>query len=211
MSTINLPNKLTLIRLGLVPLLLLFLSVDNIYSHSLALITFIGASLTDYYDGKIARERAIETDFGRLMDPLADKILTSAAFIYFVGSYPYIPAWIVTVIIAREFAVSGIRMLALMKGKVVAADRAGKLKTISQLTVIIAILNVIISKKIIVSVSSYWTSIEFWAKLGIHILVAITLVMTVYSGYNYLRANRHLFWESLRSNNSNRLDQIIEP
>ncbi|RJP17893.1 MAG: CDP-diacylglycerol--glycerol-3-phosphate 3-phosphatidyltransferase [Candidatus Abyssobacteria bacterium SURF_5] len=207
----NLPNKLTLIRLGLVPLLLLFLSVDNIYSHSLALITFIGASLTDYYDGKIARERAIETDFGRLMDPLADKILTSAAFIYFVGSYPYIPAWIVTVIIAREFAVSGIRMLALMKGKVVAADRAGKLKTISQLTVIIAILNVIISKKIIVSVSSYWTSIEFWAKLGIHILVAITLVMTVYSGYNYLRANRHLFWESLRSNNSNRLDQIIEP
>lgn len=206
MNSINLPNKLTLLRLGMVPLFLLFLSVDNVISHSLALITFIAASLTDYYDGKIARARSIETDFGRLMDPLADKILTSAAFIYFVGSYPHIPAWIVTVIVAREFAVSGIRMLALMKGKVVAADRAGKLKTISQLTVIIAILNVIISKKILDSVSSYWNAVEFWAKLGIYILVAITLLMTVYSGYNYLRANRHLFWESLRSNPP--LDQL---
>lgn len=198
MSSINLPNKLTLIRLGLVPLFLLFLSVDNTFSHSLALITFVVASITDYYDGKIARERSIETDFGRLMDPLADKILTSAAFIYFVGSYPNIPAWIVTIIIAREFAVSGIRMLAAMKGKVVAADRVGKLKTISQLTVIIAILNVIIYKKILISVVSYWNSIEFWAKLGINILVVITLLMTVYSGWNYLRANRALFWESLK-------------
>jgi phosphatidylglycerophosphate synthase len=97
-------------------------------------------------------------------------------------------------------------MLAAMKGKVVAADRAGKLKTISQLTVIIAILNVIVSKKLLVSMSTYWNVVEFWAKLGIYILVAITLVMTIYSGYNYLRANRHLFWESLR--NSSPLDQI---
>jgi len=205
MNSINLPNKLTLMRLGLVPLFLLFLSVDNIFSHSLALLTFVGAAITDYYDGKIARERSIETDFGRLMDPLADKILTSAAFIYFVGSYPYIPAWIVTIIIAREFAVSGIRMLAAMKGKVVAADRAGKLKTVSQLTVIIAILNVIVYKKLLNSVFPYWSVAEFWAKLGIYILVAITLVMTIYSGFNYLRANRHLFWESLRSTP---LDQV---
>jgi CDP-diacylglycerol--glycerol-3-phosphate 3-phosphatidyltransferase len=199
MSSINLPNKLTLLRLGLVPLFLAFLSIDNIYFHALALITFIIAALTDYYDGKIARARSIETDFGRLMDPLADKILTSAAFIYFVGSYPYIPAWIVTIIIAREFAVSGIRMLAAMKGKVVAADKAGKLKTVSQLTVIIAILNVIVYKKLLISVVSYWGAIEVWAKRGIDFLVLITLLMTVFSGYNYLRANRHLFWESLRA------------
>lgn len=199
MSSINLPNKLTLIRLGLVPLFLAFLSIDNIYSHSLALITFVGAAITDYYDGKIARERSIETDFGRLMDPLADKILTSAAFIYFVGAYPHIPAWIVTIIVAREFAVSGIRMLAAMKGKVVAADRAGKLKTITQLTVIIAILNVIVYKKLLISVVSYWAAIEVWAKFGIDILVLITLLMTVFSGYNYLRANRYLFWESLKA------------
>jgi CDP-diacylglycerol--glycerol-3-phosphate 3-phosphatidyltransferase len=205
MNSINLPNKLTLLRLGLVPLFLLLLSVDNIFSHSLALLTFIGAAITDYYDGKIARERSIETDFGRLMDPLADKILTSAAFIYFVGSYPYIPAWIVTLIVAREFAVSGIRMLAAMKGKIVAADRAGKLKTVSQLTVIIAILNVIVYKKLLNSVFPYWNVVEFWAKLGIYILVAITLVMTIYSGFNYLRANRHLFWESLRNTS---LDQV---
>lgn len=199
MSSINLPNKLTLIRVGLVPLFLAFLSVDNIFSHSLALITFIVAAITDYYDGKIARERSMETDFGRLMDPLADKILISAAFIYFVGSYPHIPAWIVTIIIAREFAVSGIRMLAASKGKIVASDRAGKLKTISQLTVIIAILNVIVYKKLLTSVFSYWSVIEFWAKLGIDILVYITLAMTVFSGYNYLRSNKDLFWDSLRT------------
>jgi len=199
MSSITLPNKLTLLRIGLVPLFLAFLSVDNIIAHSLALITFIGAAITDYYDGKIARARSLETDFGRLMDPLADKILISAAFIYFVGSYPRIPAWIVTVIIAREFAVSGIRMLAASKGKIVAADRAGKLKTISQLTVIIAILNVIVYKKLLTSVFSYWSVIEFWAKLGIDILVYVTLVMTVLSGYNYLRSNKNLFWESLRA------------
>lgn len=202
MNSINLPNKLTLIRLGLVPLFLIFLSVDHVFTYSLALITFVAASITDYYDGKIARERAIETDFGRLMDPLADKILTSAAFIYFVGSYPHIPAWIVTAIIAREFAVSGVRMLAAMKGKVVSADRAGKLKTISQLTVIIAILNVILYKKIFVSMFSFWDKVEHWARLGIYVLVTITLIMTIYSGYHYLRANRHLFWESLKGNSS---------
>ncbi len=201
MSSINLPNKLTLIRIGLVPLFLAFLSVESIYSHTLALVTFVVAAITDYYDGKIARERSLETDFGRLMDPLADKILISAAFIYFVGSYPYIPAWIVTIIIAREFAVSGIRMLAASKGKIVAADKAGKLKTISQLTVIIAILNVLVYHKLSEKLPavSYWESIKDWAQIGIHVLVLITLIMTVISGYNYLRANRHLFWESLRA------------
>ncbi len=201
MSSINLPNKLTLIRVGLVPLFLLFLSVDGIYTHLLALITFVAAAITDYYDGKIARERSLETDFGRLMDPLADKILICAAFIYFVGSYPRIPAWMVTVIIAREFAVSGIRMLAAAKGQIVAADRTGKLKTISQLTAIIAILHVIVYIKLseIVPVLSYWHLIKDWAKLGIYVLVSFTLVMTVISGFNYLRANRRLFWESLMS------------
>ena len=201
MSQINLPNKLTLLRIGLVPLFLFLLSIDNIYSHALALITFIAAAITDYYDGKIARERSLETDFGRLMDPLADKILISAAFIYFVGSYPHIQAWIVTVIIAREFAVSGIRMLAASKGKIVAADKVGKLKTISQLTVIIAILNVIVYNKLSQAIPevSYWELIKDWAKLGINILVFITLIMTVVSGYNYLRNNRHLFWESLKA------------
>jgi CDP-diacylglycerol--glycerol-3-phosphate 3-phosphatidyltransferase len=199
MNSINLPNKLTLVRLALAPLFLALLHIDNIYAQLLALLTFIGAAITDYYDGKIARARSLETDFGRLMDPLADKILISAAFIYFVGAYPYIPAWIVTVIIAREFAVSGIRMLAASRGKIVAADKAGKLKTVSQLTVIIAILNVIISQKLLVSVVTYWQTIESWAKVGIDILVYVTLLMTVYSGFNYMRSNRHLFWESLRT------------
>ena len=200
MSSINLPNKLTLIRIGLVPVFLALLSVDNAFWHSLALLTFISAAITDYYDGKIARERGLITDFGRLMDPIADKILISAAFIYFVGSDPHIPAWIVTIIIGREFVVSGIRMLAASKGKVVEADRAGKLKTISQLTVIIAIiLNIIVFKELPITGVPYWKTIGFSAKLVIDILVYITLLMTVVSGSNYLRANRHLFWESLTS------------
>jgi CDP-diacylglycerol--glycerol-3-phosphate 3-phosphatidyltransferase len=199
MSAINLPNRLTLIRVGLVPLFLLLLSVDNVYTHLLALLTFIGASITDYYDGKIARERSLETDFGRLMDPLADKILICAAFIYFVESYPRIPAWIVTIIIAREFAVSGIRMLAASKGKIVVADWAGKLKTISQLTAIITILHIIVYIKVSEAIPavSYWNVIEGWAMILIYALIGFTLVMSVVSGYNYLRANRRLFWESL--------------
>ncbi len=201
MSSVNLPNKLTLIRVGLVPLFLLLLSVDAMITHFLALITFVAAAITDYYDGKIARERSIETDFGRLMDPLADKILICAAFIYFVESYPRIPAWIVTIIIAREFAVSGVRMLAASKGKIVAADKAGKLKTISQLTAIITILHVIFYIKVSESVPvlSYWDLIKGWVGILIYILVGFTLIMTVVSGYNYILANKNLFWESLRS------------
>ena len=201
MNAVNLPNKLTLIRIGLVPLFLLFLSMDNVFFHFFALATFVAATITDYYDGKIARARSLETDFGRLMDPLADKILISAAFIYFVGSYPHIPAWIVTIIVAREFAVSGVRMLAASKGKIVAADRAGKLKTISQLTAIITILVVIVYIKLseALPVISYWNVVKDWTRLGIYVLVACALFMTVASGYNYLYANRHLFWESLRA------------
>jgi CDP-diacylglycerol--glycerol-3-phosphate 3-phosphatidyltransferase len=201
MNSINLPNRLTLIRVGLVPLFLALLAFDNVYTHMFALITFIAAAITDYYDGKIARERSQETDFGRLMDPLADKILICAAFIYFVGSFPRIPAWIVTIIIAREFAVSGIRMLAASKGKIVAADKTGKLKTISQLTAIITILVVIVYLKLSerVAVIAYWDLIGDWVKLLIYILIGIALIMSVVSGYNYMRANRSLFWESLRS------------
>ena len=199
MSSINLPNRLTLIRVGLVPLFLLLLSVDNVYTHFLALVTFVAAAITDYYDGKIARERSQETDFGRLMDPLADKILVCAAFIYFVGSYPRIPAWIATIIITREFAVSGIRMLAASKGKIVAADKTGKLKTISQLTAIITILVIIVYIKVSEAVPAvaYWNVIEGWAMVLIYILIGFALIMTIVSGYNYLRANRRLFWESL--------------
>lgn len=201
MSSINLPNRLTLIRVGLVPLFLLLLSFDNVYTHLLALLTFVGAAITDYYDGKIARERCQETDFGRLMDPMADKILICAAFIYFVESYPRIPAWIVTIIIAREFAVSGIRMLAASKGKIVVADKTGKLKTISQLTAIITILHIIAYIKLSEAVPaiSYWNVIEGWVQILIYALVGFTLIMSVVSGYNYLRANKRLFLESLRS------------
>lgn len=208
MSSINLPNKLTLIRVGLVPLFLVLLSVDSVYTLLLALVTFVAAAITDYYDGKIARARSLETDFGRLMDPMADKILICAAFIYFVGSFPRLPAWIVTIIIAREFAVSGIRMLAASKGKIVVADKAGKLKTISQLTAIITILHVTVYIKLseTVPVLSYWDLIEDWARLLIYVLVGFTLAVTVLSGCNYLRANRSLFWESLRSPAPARMD-----
>jgi len=201
MSSINLPNKLTLLRVAVVPLFLLLLSVDHVFTHLLALITFIAAAITDYYDGKIARERSQETDFGRLMDPIADKILICAAFIYFVEAYPRIPSWIVTIIIGREFVVSGIRLLAASKGKIVAADWAGKLKTTAQLTAIITILHIIFYIKLAEAVPAlaYWDVIKGYVNVLIYVLVGFALVMSLISGYNYLWVNRRLFWESLSS------------
>lgn len=138
----NLPNRLTIIRIVLIPIYLIFLMIDTIPAHNyIAAVVFIAASLTDLFDGKIARKRGIETNFGKLADPLADKLLTGSAFIFFV-SLGIMPAWACVVIIAREFAVSGFRLILAGNGKVLAATMLGKYKTTFQmLYIIIATLN----------------------------------------------------------------------
>lgn len=136
----NLPNKLTLFRIFLVPIFMLFLLVDEIpYGKIIAAIVFIVAALTDMLDGHIARSRNLITKFGKFMDPLADKLLVSSALIS-LTELGIIPAWMVVVIIAREFAITGLRVLGASEGITIAASKWGKIKTITQLVAIISIL-----------------------------------------------------------------------
>ncbi len=134
----NLPNKLTLFRVILIPFFVVFMLV-NVTGNAdkwIALIIFIIASLTDLLDGKIARKYNLITDFGKFMDPLADKLLVCSALICLV-SLNRIPAWIVIIIIAREFIISGFRLIAADNGRVIAASYWGKFKTTFQMIMVI--------------------------------------------------------------------------
>jgi CDP-diacylglycerol--glycerol-3-phosphate 3-phosphatidyltransferase len=135
----NLPNKLTVSRLVLTGAFLVAIFSHVRYHESVALVVFGAASLTDYFDGMIARRDKLITNFGILMDPLADKILICSAFIAFVGLHQ-MAAWMVVVIVARELAITGLRLLAASQQLVLAAEQYGKHKTISQIVAILAIL-----------------------------------------------------------------------
>jgi CDP-diacylglycerol---glycerol-3-phosphate 3-phosphatidyltransferase len=135
----NLPNKLTLSRFILTAAFLVVFFTAWRYHATISLVLFCVASLTDYFDGMIARRDKLITNFGILMDPLADKILVCSAFIAFVDR-GWIPAWMAVVIVARELAITGLRLLAASKNLVLAAEGFGKHKTISQIVVIISAL-----------------------------------------------------------------------
>lgn len=136
----NLPNRLTIIRMCLVPVYVIFyLALPYPVNNWLSLIVFTAASLTDLADGKIARARGEITTFGKFMDPLADKILVGSALICFVET-KMMPAWVVVILISREFIVSGLRLVAAGKGRVIAAGWWGKVKTATQMTTIILLL-----------------------------------------------------------------------
>ncbi len=182
----NLPNKLTVSRLWLSAVFVLCFVWNFPGCFSLALLVFLAATVTDYLDGVIARKRGLITDFGQLMDPLADKILTASAFISLcaIGKFP---AWAVIVIISREFLITGLRSLAASKGTVIPADRLGKHKTAWQMITIIYFL-------LLLSISEWshaaWTCLAWtFGQTG---LVAITVALTVYSGIAYLWKNRAL-------------------
>ena len=130
----NLPNKLTLLRIVLILPFLLVLYLNVPYAAYIALAIFI--SLTDLLDGKIARKRNLITDFGKFADPLADKMLVTAAMLWFV-EIGQMPAWALLIVIVREFAVSGLRMVASDKGRVIAAGWSGKVKTASTMVCIV--------------------------------------------------------------------------
>jgi CDP-diacylglycerol---glycerol-3-phosphate 3-phosphatidyltransferase len=198
----NLPNKLTLSRFVLTAAFLAVMFVDFQYHVTAALLLFSAASLTDYFDGKIARRDKLITNFGVLMDPLADKILVCSAFIAFVGlkdpsdGQSWIPAWMVVVIVARELAITGLRLLAASKQVLLAAEGYGKHKTISQIVAIIAILvyhsyldwdglgTAIFGFKVF---GKPW--ITWFEPLSIWTSVALTII----SGTLYLWRNRHLY------------------
>ncbi len=139
----NLPNKLTILRMILIIPFVIILLTDcvGIYSRWIALVIFIIASLTDMLDGKIARKYGLVTNFGKFMDPLADKILVCSAMICLVELNPdKLPAWAVIIIIAREFIISGFRLVASDAGVVIAASMWGKCKTVSQMAMIIVMI-----------------------------------------------------------------------
>lgn len=135
----NLANQLTLVRIILVPLFMVFLLVRIPYGQLIAAIVFITAASTDGLDGYVARSRKQITNLGKIMDPLADKLLVSAALISLV-ELGMVSAWIAFVIIAREFAVTGLRAVAAAEGYIIAASSLGKLKTVSQIVAISALL-----------------------------------------------------------------------
>jgi len=151
-----------------------------------AIITFLLASATDYYDGKIARDRNEITQFGKFLDPIADKFLTIAAFLAFV-EMGLVPAWMVVLIISRELIVTGLRLFASTKGKVLAAEAAGKHKTVSQVIAILTILIFIFLR------DAGMRLLDIWSTPFIFILMMVTVTLTLISGLSYLWRNRGLF------------------
>ena len=137
----NLPNKLTMFRVILIPFFVFFMLAPYFegYSNYIALVIFIVASLTDMLDGKIARKYNLVTNFGKFMDPLADKLLVCSAMICLIEK-GLLPAWVVIVIISREFIISGFRLIASDNGVVIAASYWGKFKTVFQMIMVIALI-----------------------------------------------------------------------
>ena len=195
----NLPNKLTISRFVLTVAFMAVIFSQIRFHQTLALLLFVAASLTDYFDGMIARRDKLVTNFGILMDPLVDKIMICSAFIAFVG-LNLIPAWMAVVIVARELAITGLRLLAASKQVVLAADGGGKAKTISQIVAIISIL-------VMMSYGQWgdWGKAIFefpilsgpWAEWFTRIAKWVAVILTFLSGVAYLWRNRNMYLSDL--------------
>jgi phosphatidylglycerophosphate synthase len=208
---VNLPNKLTVSRFALTAAFLWAMFSRSAVNDTLALIFFSAAGLTDFLDGKIARERKLITNFGTLMDPLADKIMICSAFIALVerhmramtigdmppvfhfGDYPVyakVEAWMVVIIVARELGITGLRLLAASKSVVLAAERYGKHKTISQIAAIIALL-------VMDAYGEWWPWLHGlftpWTPWFALLSLWLTVLLTATSGGLYLWRNRAIY------------------
>ena len=174
----NLANKLTLLRVLMIPAFLGVLYWGGPNSEYIALAIFVIASLTDFLDGYIARSRGLVTDFGKFMDPLADKVLVTTAMLWFVQT-GVMPAWAVAIVIFREFAVSGMRLIAVEGGRVIAAAWSGKIKTAATMVFLMLM----------------FLPLPGWVDtLGVWVIV----VTTVYSGLEYLVKNKDVIdWSKL--------------
>lgn len=177
----NLPNKLTVLRVIMIPFFVCFMLLPYFegYGNYIAAAIFVLASLTDMLDGQIARKRNLVTNFGKFMDPLADKLLVSSAMICLIET-GQLPAWIVIIIIAREFIISGFRLIASDNGIVIAASYWGKIKTVCQMVMVIVL---------ILDIKT-----PFFAVLG-QILVYASLILTVVSLVDYIVKNKDVLKE----------------
>ena len=186
----NLPNRLTVSRLCLTVLFVVVVSVVFPYHYTLALILFVLAAITDYIDGEIARRYSLITDFGKLMDPLVDKIMTTAAFVCLVP-LKAVPAWVAIVVITREFLITGLRLLAVSKGQVLAADRIGKHKTSWQIATVIFFLVLLAFRELRSETASSIGPV--WERLWLYggwMVSGIAVALTIYSGLDYLWRHR---------------------
>lgn len=203
----NLANKLTVSRIFVIPFFVVFLlpqafglptSVNPVFS-TLALIVFVYAAISDYYDGALARRHGWISNFGKLFDPLADKLIVAAALVALI-ELDVFAAWMVITILCREFLITGLRTLAISEGKVLAADRWGKNKTISQMTTIITALVFVAARDILLALG-YWEShiverwdvAQYWFTLT-DIMMWISVALTILSGWLYFRKN----WDVVR-------------
>ena len=190
----NLPNKLTISRIMMTVLFLIVLFVEFSFHYTVALVLFVAASITDILDGTIARKRGLITDFGKLMDPLADKMLICSAFIAFI-ELEWMPAWMVIVIVARELAITGLRLLAASKNIVLAAEKQGKNKTITQVVAIIALLvtNSYGDWGFVSQLFAFEIAGHAWAWWVAEISKWAAVTLTATSGIYYLWKNREVF------------------
>jgi len=187
-SIFNLPNSLTLFRIACIPVLVLLLFFPHKATSFLAAVVFGLASLSDLLDGFLARRQHLVTTFGKFLDPLADKLVVSAALIMLIP-LGRAPAWMVVVIVGRELAITGLRSMAVSEGKVISADELGKKKMVFQ---IVAILGLLLHYE--------YFGINFHA-IGMFFLW-VAVVLTLWSGFNYFRR----FWDILEENESDLAD-----
>lgn len=173
----NLPNKLTMLRVFMVPVFIITFMMGYYFT---ALAIFALASLTDYFDGKIARERNLITNFGKIIDPLADKILVYSALCLFID-VKVIDGWMLVIILAREFIVAGMRTVAASEGRVLAAGLSGKIKTVLQMFAVIILL-----------LGLGLDNIPLITTIG-NLFFLAAIIMTVYSGVEYVYKNKDIF------------------
>ncbi len=187
----NFPNQLTVGRLVLTAAFVAALSVDIPWADTAALLLFLIGGLTDYIDGAIARRYNLITDFGKLMDPLADKIMVCSAFILLTAR-SLVPPWIVVLIVGREFLVTGLRVLAGAKGVVLAAESLGKHKTFWQIITAVFFLAFLAGGELRGLTGEVPLWVEALREYGGASLLAVTAVLTVASGLAYFWRNRWL-------------------
>ncbi len=179
----NIPNRLTLIRIFLIPIFVFLISTNIVQnSYMWGLIVFLVASFTDFLDGYIARKQKLVTNFGKLMDPLADKMLVISAMVILVEQ-GLISGWVVIVIVSRDFIINSIRLMASSKGNVIAADIWGKVKTVFQMLAIIMLL----TYKSFFLVSN--SRLCEYVKVAGDALIYVAVVLTVISACNYMVKN----------------------
>ena len=189
----NIANKLTLSRIVLTFVFMFFLFSKGVAYQLAAFLVFTLAVGTDFLDGFLAKRRNEISDFGKFMDPIADKVLVISAFLAFV-EMRLIPAWIVVIIIFREFIITGLRLLALAKGKVVEAETAGKHKTVSQIISIYVILIFIVLKSFGAEGAGFWSNgLEMKFRSVIFIMMLITAFLTFASGVSCIMRNKKFF------------------